>query len=523
MAFASRKQGIGESFAMGKTLRSLIQGVEILELRGSDQLEVAGVAYDSRKVEKGDVFVALQGEREDGHRFVQDAIARGAHAIVTQKPLSDAGGATWLRVVDGRKALAALAANFFENPSREFRLTGVTGTNGKTTSTLLLESIFEEAGQTVGVIGTLGYRWSGHSERAAMTTPESLDLQRVFRQMADARTDDVVMEVSSHALALKRVCGCTFRAAIFTNLSQDHLDFHHSMSEYFAAKCLLFKGDLVTRSEDFVSVINADDAYGKALLEEAEGEVWGYSAEHRGARVWVKDADLTASGITAVLSTPGGDLRLRSPLLGRLNLYNLLASTTTAMALGIPKDAVREGLARVTSVDGRLQKVPIPSRFGMEVVVDYAHTPDAMEKALSCLKEMVKGRLLVVFGCGGDRDRIKRPIMGSVAARYGDLVVLTSDNPRTEVPERILEEIEPGVRSEGLSRLEARSNATEVKGYTVEVDRRKAIHLALSLAGDGDLVYIGGKGHETYQIVGSKVSPFDDRQVVREYFESLDV
>ena len=308
-------------------------------------------------------------------------------------------------------------------------------------------------------------------------------------------------------------------AAVFTNLSQDHLDFHQSMEDYFAAKSLLFGPYLHSDASGAVSVVNVDDPHGRRLSERAGGDVWTYSLAASGARVCVKHAELDPAGIRAELSIPGGTLGIRSPLIGRLNLYNVVAAVTTALAMGLAPGAIQKGLEAVTHVDGRLQRVPVPPGSGFEVVVDYAHTPDAMEKSLGCLREMTKGRLLVVFGCGGDRDRGKRPLMGSVAARLGDLVVLTSDNPRTEVPESILEEIEPGVRACGFSRLES-TDAPASRGYTVEADRRKAIGLALSWAGPGDVIFIGGKGHETYQIVGKEVLHFDDREVVGEYFRS---
>lgn len=506
---------------MTKALATILDGLEICETCGELQVSVSGLSYDSRKIQPGDVFITLRGVHVDGSTFVEDAIGRGARVIVTENPLNGSLTVSGLRVPDSRRALARLARNFYENPSRDLRLIGVTGTNGKTTTTLLIESILQHAGKAAGLIGTLGYHWGQTRQPASMTTPESSDLQRLFWEMKEGGITHVVMEVSSHALSLGRVEGCEFDAGVFTNLSQDHLDFHATMAEYFDAKRLLFADEVSIRAEGFSSVINVDDPYGKRLSQEISGNLWTYSVGNREARVWVKEADLEPSGIEATFATPLGDLRVSSPLLGRLNLYNLLASATTALAMGIPGEAISEGLHVLASVDGRLQRVPIPRACGFEVVVDYAHTPDAMEKALSCLREMTRGRLLVVFGCGGDRDRSKRPLMGRVGAQFGDLVILTSDNPRSEKPEEILREIEPGVQAAGLAYHASHAQAPEEKAYAIEGDRRRAIGLALAWAAPGDIVFIGGKGHETYQIVGTQVLPFDDRAVVQEWVTSL--
>lgn len=505
---------------MIKSLGVLLEPLEILEVHGDLGTEVRGIAYDSRQVVEGDLFVAIPGTRQDGNRFIEDAIRRGACAVMVEKA-PDAGlSAAWARVGDSRKALAGLASLFYGNPSRDLMLIGITGTNGKTTTSLLLEGILKKAGHSPGVLGTLGYRWEGREKTAHMTTPESLDLQKMFHEMQQDGVSHVVMEVSSHALALGRVEGCGFRAGLFTNLSQDHLDFHSTMEAYFEAKSLLFKNHLSSNGKAPVGIINIDDPYGKRLMEVAGGDLWSYSLSHPSARVWVKRAELTAAGIHALLGTPSGDFEIHSPLVGRLNLYNLVAAVTTALALGISKEAIYEGLEAVSFVDGRLQRVSTPPECGYEVVVDYAHTPDAMEKCLTCLREMTKGRLLVVFGCGGDRDRGKRPLMGQIAAQLGDLVILTSDNPRSEDCEVILQDIEPGVKSVGLPFLAHASSMGEGKRYTIESDRKRAIELALFWAKPGDMVFIGGKGHETYQIIGGQVFPFDDRLVVRDYFES---
>lgn len=506
---------------MNKNLETLIDGVEVLDVCGDLLTPVTGITCDSRQASDGDLFVALKGAKEDGGRFIRDAASRGARSAVGEDPLDNGAVPAFVRVRDSRKALAILAANFFDHPVRNLRLVGVTGTSGKTTTTLLLESIFRTADEPVGIVGTLAYRWAGKVLPAPMTTPHSLDLQRMFHEMRKDRISTVVMEVSSHALALGRVDGCSFKAGVFTNLSQDHLDFHGDMENYFQAKAALFREHLEGIGKTSAAVLNADDPYGARLIEEIGSGAWSFSAAGKMARVSVTRSELSPSGIRAEFSGPGGKMEIRSRLVGRLNLYNLLAAAATALAMDVPRESIVTGLEAVTAVDGRLQRVPIPERCGFDVVVDYAHKPDAMEKALRCLREMTRNRLVVVFGCGGDRDRGKRPIMGEIAARMADLVVLTSDNPRSEVPEAIVDEIETGVRGCSFPRIELDGLPEGGRGYALELDRRKAIRLALSWASPGDVVFIGGKGHETYQIVGANVLPFDDRQVVKEFFDDV--
>ncbi|HOI96110.1 MAG TPA: UDP-N-acetylmuramoyl-L-alanyl-D-glutamate--2,6-diaminopimelate ligase [Syntrophobacter fumaroxidans] len=498
---------------MVRALNNLLRDVEILQTAGPLDVPVTGIAYDSRRIQAGNVFVALPGARVDGNRFIPEAVRSGARAVITETGGFSECPATVVRVSDSRKAMARMAANYYDRPCAGLKMIGVTGTNGKTTTTLLLESILKRGGHSVGVLGTLFYRWGAKRKTACMTTPESLDLQGLFYEMREDGVTHVVMEVSSHALAQGRVAECAFDAAVFTNLSQDHLDYHVTMEDYFAAKSLLFSEYLRTGS---VAVINGDDPYGARLVEKAGRGAWSYSTGSGAARVHVKSARLTASGLDARLCGPDGSMDIHSPLIGRLNLYNILAAVTASLAMGVPESAIREGVAGLASVDGRLQRVASPGT-GFEVVVDYAHTPDAMEKSLGCLREMTAGRLLVVFGCGGDRDRGKRPLMGKVAGALGDLVIVTSDNPRSEVPERIIDEIEPGVRASGLERIRSAEPGNGARGYIVEVDRKSAIEKALAWARPGDTVFIGGKGHETYQLVGGEVLPFDDRLVVAQY------
>jgi len=521
-------------------LRELVEDLEGADIAGDDgSLEIGGIACDSRRVREGDLFVALEGARLDGRRFAGDAVGRGASAVMASRDgwegEEERASLRVPRVLvpDARAALALAAASFYGYPARDLRLIGVTGTNGKTTTTWILESILKEAGHGVGVVGTVLYRWGDKERAASMTTPESLELQRLLHEMRRDGVTHVVMEVSSHALALGRVRGCGFQSAVFTNLSQDHLDFHKDLEDYFNVKASLFRNHLNDHGKGASAVVNGEDFYGQRLRDDlrkglkwkegprgpwgtgtGERELWSYSVERGaggegdGPKVWVKAAELGAEGVRAELETPAGIVRLRSSLLGRLNLYNLLAASTAALSLGVPPRAIEKGVERMESVDGRLQKVETSRDF--HVVVDYAHTPDAMEKSLACLRELARGRLIVVFGCGGDRDRGKRPLMGETAARLGDLVVVTSDNPRSEDPRAIIDDIREGMdKEEGLA------------PYRVEPDRRKAIRLALSLALPGDLVYIGGKGHETYQIIGDRRLSFDDRLEVRKGLASL--
>ncbi len=505
-----------------RNLADLLEGLEILAMSGEPDQPVTALCHDSRQVVPGAAFVAMRGMAQDGHRYIPQALEQGATVIIAEQPAPPSVSAVWIQVHDSRKALARLAANFYGQPTQALELIGVTGTNGKTTTTLLLEGILRQGRHRVGVIGTLAYRWADTYLAAPMTTPESLELQQLFYAMRQDGVNHAVMEVSSHALALGRVDACHFRAAVFTNLSQDHLDFHGNLDDYFAAKALLFFYHLreYHGTKRPVAIINIDDPCGVELLENTHGEPWSYSIEQPQAHVSVKRVEFAPSGIRADLKTPQGCLAIRSPLLGRLNLYNVLAAATTALAMGIPEDQIVSGLEAVDSVDGRLQRL-ITGR-GFEVVVDYAHTPDALEKSLQCLRELTRGRLLVVFGCGGDRDRTKRPAMGRVAAALGDVVVVTSDNPRTEDPQAILADIEPGLREVGIASIppviDYHPNGRGC--YTIEADRRQAIRLALSWARPDDLVCIAGKGHETYQIIGKQVLPFDDRVVVREWLAS---
>lgn len=485
--------------------------------------EVTDVAYDSRRVAPGAVFVALRGQRTDGVAFVKQAIERGAIAIVSDTPAPGPVAVPWLVAGDARGALAVLAAAFFHQPSEEMALVGVTGTNGKTTTTYLLCSIFEAAGIPCGRIGTVGYRIGAEERAAERTTPEAPDVQRLLREMVDRGLGACAMEVSSHALSLRRVDAIRFRAAVFTNLTRDHLDFHGDMESYFAAKRRLFE----MLPEDAVSVINTDDPRGAELAMSVRRPVT-YAIDRRADAT---PGALTTSlqGLTFEVTTPRGRLRVRSRLLGRPNAYNILAAAATAMALDLPFSAIEAGVTALEHVPGRFQVVSGASDE-VTVVVDYAHTDDALKNLLETARPLAPGRLITVFGCGGDRDRTKRPLMGAVAARLSDLVVLTSDNPRSEDPDSIIEEIKRGIvpapekgpypfLEQDQSKRGTAPFPKDGRGggpkWLAVTDRRAAIERAIVEAEAGDVVLIAGKGHEKYQVIADRTLPFDDVEVAK--------
>ena len=462
---------------------------------------VTGIAYDSRAVQPGHVFVGLRGQHADGASFARHAVERGAIAVVSEQPAPSGTGAAWVNVSDARLALACLAAAFYRHPSREIQVVGITGTNGKTTTAYLLAGIFEAVGIRCGLLGTVAYRTGAEVREATRTTPEAPDLQALLREMADSGCGACAMEVSSHALSLRRVDDITFAAGIFTNLTRDHLDFHADMDNYFQAKRRL----LTMLPRDAPSVLNVDDPRGSALVE-AGGRPMTF-AINRPADITPGPLSFSLEGLVFDIRTPRGTVRVKSTLVGRPNVYNILAAVATATALGLPFDAVERGLEAVTGVPGRFQIVSRPADE-VTVVVDYAHTDDALRNLLETARPLARGRVMTVFGCGGDRDRTKRPLMGAVAGRLSDLVVVTSDNPRSEDPDRIIEEILRGLTADAI-----REGAPRV--LTI-ADRRAAIVKAIELARPGDLVLIAGKGHEKYQVVGAQVLPFDDVTVARE-------
>ncbi len=468
---------------------------------------VTSLAYDSRQAAAGSVFVALRGLQADGAAFARDALARGAIAIVAESPPPAGVTAYWLQVPDARLALAALAAAFSRDPSHDLVLVGITGTNGKTTTSYLLASIFEAAGVSCGLVGTVGYRVGGREVDAARTTPEAPDLQRMLREMVAGGTRACVMEVSSHALALRRADHLHFAAAVFTNLTRDHLDFHRDMEDYFAAKRRLFE----LLPPGGLAVVNLDDRRGADLVRVAPRSV-SYAID---APADVRPGPLSFSldGLRFEIRTPRGRLRVGSALVGRPNAYNILAASATAMALDLPFSAIERGIAELALVPGRFQLASSPPD-DVRVVVDYAHTDDALKNLLETARPLAAGRLITVFGCGGDRDRTKRPLMGAVAARLSDLVIVTSDNPRSEDPQQIIDQVTRGLVTPP-DRVPPKGPHRRATPHLAIVDRQQAIERAVREAQAGDLVVIAGKGHEKYQVIGDRVLPFDDIEVAR--------
>ena len=468
-------------------------------------IEVEGVTHDSRKVGRGWIFVALRGLKADGMAFVPQAIAQGAAAVVVEDGPAAIPDVPCVSVKDARLALALLAAEFHGHPSRQMQVVGITGTNGKTTTSYLLSAMFEAAGVRCGLMGTVAYRIGPREIEATRTTPEAPELQAMLRQMADAGCGACAMEVSSHALALRRVDGTRFSAAVFTNLTRDHLDFHADMEAYFAAKRRLFE----MLPSGAPAVVNLDDPRGAVLSEAAVAASSARPISYaisRLADVSPGPLSFSLAGLEFDVRTPDGVVRVRSRLVGRPNVYNILAATATAAALGLPLDAIERGLEQLPGVPGRFELASGPSD-DITVVVDYAHTDDALRNLLETARPLAKHRLITVFGCGGDRDRSKRPLMGLVAARLSDVVVITSDNPRSEDPARIIEEVRRGAQPE------VRSGDTELLAI---IDRREAIAEAVRRAHAGDVVLVAGKGHEKYQEIGGRVLPFDDVAVARD-------
>ncbi len=480
---------------------------------------IGGLVYDSRAVAPGDAFFALRGAEVDGHAYLGAALALGAEALFVEEIDEDLelGSACAVVVPDTRRALAPIAARFYGEPSRELDLVGVTGTNGKTSTTYLAESILAASGREVGLIGTVEIRYGDLRQRAVNTTPESLDLQATLRAMRTQGVDTAVMEVSSHGLDAGRVEGCRFRVAAFTNLTQDHLDYHVDMERYRHAKLALFERHLDAAG---VAVVNVDDPSGAAFVAAARAagaRVLRVSRDAGGeSEIRLLSARVEHSGSRARIALPNGEIELALPLLGDFNLENLLVAVGIAAALEVPADAIAAGVSACPQVPGRIERV---SGSDPCVIVDYAHTPDAIDKLLATLRPLCAGRLIAVFGCGGDRDRSKRPLMARAVARWADRVVATSDNPRTEDPERILEDVCEGLI--GLERVAAEA-LDSPRSYARVTDRRAAIAAALAIARPEDTVVIAGKGHEDYQIVGRERLPFSDRDEALRAMRSLE-
>jgi len=483
---------------------------------GEDPI-VRGITYDSRRVAPGELFVALAGVDHDGHDYLANAIELGAVALLvqdvekTERALASAARRVpTIAVKDSRRALAPVSAHFFGSPASEVQLVGITGTNGKTSTAYLVESILQRAGVVTGLIGTVEIRYANEKLRAVNTTPESLDLQRLLRAMRSAKTEAVVMEVSSHGLELGRVSGCRFAVAAITNVTQDHLDFHGDMESYLESKLRLFREHL---PEGAAAVVNLDDPSARHSVDAATAAgarvIRTTRDASRDAEVKLLDVEVTLDGSRGRIAVPGGEVALDLPLLGDFNLENALVACGIACGLDVPHDAIAAGLAQCPQVPGRMEVVEAPTASGPTVIVDYAHTPDAVEKLVAAVRPLARGRLITVFGCGGDRDRAKRPLMARAVVAHSDRIIVTSDNPRTEDPERILADVETGL--DASLRVDE-ADATAPRGaYSVVADRRAAIARAIELAGAGDTVVLAGKGHEDYQIVGREKLPFDDR------------
>lgn len=468
-----------------------------------EDIEVRGLDYDSRRAGPGCLFFAFAGARHDGRDFAPQAMENGAVAVVSEaEPPGDFSG-PWIRVEHGRKALALAARNLYSEISERVRVTGITGTNGKTTTAFLVDSILREAGKTTAMIGTVEYRLADRRVRALNTTPESVDLYRMFSELEQSGGTHATMEVSSHALDLGRVHGVRFHTAVFTNLTRDHLDYHQTMEAYFRAKCLLFEDREAPVPE--CAVLNRDDEWARRIgPDEATRVIWYGRGEGDGLQARAVQADF--SGVRFEVTWQGQAYEIQSPMLGEMNVYNILAAFGAGIAEGIDPDAILRGISACRAVPGRFERVEMGQPF--LVVVDYAHTDDALSNAIRAARSLSPKRVLTVFGCGGDRDRTKRPLMGEAAAKHSDYVVLTSDNPRSEDPLAIINDTLVGLRRYNVP-------------HQMEVDRTQAIRIAFGEARPGDIVLIAGKGHETYQTLRDKTIPFDDREVSRRLLAEL--
>ena len=478
-------------------LKDILAGMPLKKLNGNEAEEIQGIAYSSKSIKPGDLFAALKGVKKDGFEFVGEALKNGAAVILSDQPKPGNLAKAWVQVSDTREALALCSANFYSHPSQKMKVVGITGTKGKTTITYLLEEILKKTKYVPGIIGTISYKGPGMNMTARLTTPEAPDLQRLMSEMLAKGATHCIMEVSSHALELKRVIGIGFDVVVFANLSGDHLDYHQSMDRYFEAKKKLF----FLNHKKRMAVVNRDDPWGQKLIAQLPAGAITFGIEP-GAMVAAENINLSEKGIEAVVKYPAGQITLSSPLLGKPNLYNILASTAVALTLNIPVSAIKEGIASLKGVPGRFEK--IENSLGLHVFVDYAHTDDALKNLLETVREFNPRRIILVFGAGGDRDKTKRPRMGEAAGSLADWTIITSDNPRSEDPLAIISDIEAGIKKTGT------------QNYQIIPDRREAIEKALSLGARGDYILVAGKGHEDYQIIKDKVLHFDDAEVIQE-------
>jgi UDP-N-acetylmuramoyl-L-alanyl-D-glutamate--2,6-diaminopimelate ligase len=485
-----------------RELLASLSGALTLPSHPALDLEVKGLCTNSQSCKEGDLFIGMPGTRVDGGTFWQGAIEKGAIAAiispeaVAQKPPSS--DVCVITAPDLTNACAEVANTFYASPTQQLKMVGITGTNGKTTTSHLVEYFLQQAQHPTALLGTLYTRWQGFQETAVHTTPFAVELQKQLAAALAASNEYGVMEVSSHALAQGRVKGCRFEVAVFTNLTQDHLDYHKDMEDYFAAKALLFAPDYLQGR----AIVNIDDSWGKILAKNADrDQIWTYSISDPSADFWTKDLNYESTGVKGILHTPTKEMPFNSPLVGQFNLANVLASIAAGMSLGLDLEAMVASLPKFCGVPGRMERVLVAGKEDISVIVDYAHTPDSLENMLKAARPFIQGKAICVFGCGGDRDRTKRPLMGKIAADLADVVVVTSDNPRTEDPQKILEDILAGIPAEVQP--------------IVDIDRASAIETAILNAQAGDGVLIAGKGHEDYQILGTEKIHFDDREQAR--------
>ena len=480
---------------MGKqmNLKELLKNIPYLKIEGSLERPVEAMYYDSRKATPRSLFFCIRGLTVDGHDYALEAVKKGSHILVLERDVDVEGDITKVFVENSRIAMALMAKNFYGNPAANISLIGVTGTNGKTTTTYLIKSVLEKMGHKVGLIGTITNMIGNRKIPSQHTTPESLDLQKLFRDMVDQEVDSIVMEVSSHSLAMERVAGCEYDVGIFTNLSQDHLDFHKTMEEYREAKAKLFK-------QSKVSIINVDDDNGQWIKERTDGKIYTYGIR-KDADIYARELEITEKGVAFELYTPEGHHPVRLGIPGIFSVYNALAAAGACYALNIPLHLIVQGLEKVKGVPGRFELLDTQTDYS--VILDYAHTPDGLENILKTASEFAKGRIVTLFGCGGDRDPAKRPIMGEIAGKYSDFCIITSDNPRSEDPMSIINQIVPGVEKTKCP-------------YVIIEDRKEAIRYALQTAQKDDVIILAGKGHETYQILKDKTIHFDEKEIVAE-------
>ena len=492
------------------TLAGLAQEIHAVTVTGRLDIEALDVTHDSRACEPGSVFVAIRGEKTDAHRFIPQVVDRGGIAVVSELPCQGESAPAWIQVSDARVALADSSAAVHGHPSERLKLVGITGTNGKTTTAHLIDSIIRASEGTSAMFGTITHRVGNEAAVALNTTPEASDIQRMLRRAVDAGCRSAVMEVSSHAIELHRADALKFAVAVFTNLTRDHLDYHRTMENYFAAKEKLFNGSL--GRQPGASIINVDDEYGRKLFKSAKGDRITYGFGNR-TDVGTDDFEVSPGELAFTASTPAGSIEIVSGLVGRFHVYNILAAVATGLALGASLEDIARGIAACPTVSGRFEQVTMNSsrQVPFTVIVDYAHTDDALRNVLQTAREVAgRNRVITVFGCGGDRDRTKRAPMGELAASLSDVAIVTSDNPRTEDPEAIIADIEAGLRS-------------VARPYIKLTDRREAIFHAIDEAREGDVVLIAGKGHETYQIIGDRKTHFDDHEVAREAMKGREV